>query len=91
VDIEIRRIDAERDALATTIADIEARLSEFPTGPTSDAILDYYVWIRNAVTGRIAKAKGPSDVAAVPADVFEGIWAELTVPDFVPLTRTSAA
>jgi DNA invertase Pin-like site-specific DNA recombinase len=82
----IERIDAEREALATTIADIEARLSEFAPGPTSDAILDYYVSIRDAVTGRIAEAKGPSDVAAVLADVFEGIWAELTEPDFVPLT-----
>jgi DNA invertase Pin-like site-specific DNA recombinase len=81
----IERIDAEREALATTIADIEARLSEFSTGPSSDAILDYYVSIRDAVTGRIADAKGPSDVAAVLADVFEGIWAELTEPDFVPL------
>ena len=82
----IERIDAEREALSATIADIEARLSEFSTGPSSDAILDYYVSIRDAVTGRIVEAKGPNDVAAVLADVFEGIWAELTEPDFVPLT-----
>ena len=82
----VERIDAQREGLAATVADIEARVGEWSEGPSSDAILDYYCSIRDAVTGRIANATGPNDVAAVLADVFCGIWAELTEPDFVPLT-----
>ena len=73
----IERIDAEREATGRLVADIEARLGEFRRArpPTRSSTTTA---IRDAVTGRIAKASGPSDVAPVLADVFEGIWAELT-------------
>ena len=77
----IERIDAEREALSATVAHIEARLSEWSAGPSSDAILDVYCSIRDAVTSRIAKADGPSEVAAVLGDVLSGIWVELTEAD----------
>ena len=71
----VERIDTQIEALAATVADVEARLSEFSAGPSSDAILDYYCAIRDAVTDRIAQATEPSEVASVLADVFSGVWA----------------
>jgi hypothetical protein len=48
-------------------------------------MLDYYMSIRDAVSGRIANATTSADVAAALRGVLAGVWMELADPPYKPL------
>ena len=70
---QLARIEDERDELARSLAQAEARLSEWEA-PDVDAALDYYNELREAIVCRVQSAKSVRDLSAALRTVLEGVW-----------------
>jgi DNA invertase Pin-like site-specific DNA recombinase len=70
----IARIDQERAAVASAIADAEAELQEWEPTSDVDAMFDYYDSLVAAVHDRISGAGTVTDLNAKLSTVVGGIW-----------------
>jgi DNA invertase Pin-like site-specific DNA recombinase len=70
----IERIDRDRAATSSLVADAEAQLAEWTAQPALDALLDFYNGLRDVIAGRVKQAQGARELNTALADVLAGVW-----------------
>jgi hypothetical protein len=73
----IERLDSQREAVRTEIAEAEAVATEWSGPPDVDAALDFYNGLVDAIQGRIKQAPGVQELNEALASVLAGLWCEL--------------
>jgi hypothetical protein len=70
----LARIDREHKEQAEAVARAEAHAAEWRAEPDTDAVLDFYNNIVEAIRGRLARAAGVDELRATLHEVLEGVW-----------------